>query len=709
MRAGLIMTTAMAGVLAGFGSAALAQTNQTSEDDTVDVIRVTSAPLGVAADEIAGAVEVVDRRHLEDNLAGSLADTIAHEPGVSTTYFGPAASRPVIRGLGADRVRVLSNGVGLIDASTNSPDHAVASEALEAEQVEILRGPAAIAYGGGAIGGVVNVIDGRIPEERAEEGLDGRFYTALTSVDEGETAAGQVRFNAGAFVFNLQALTRTADDYDIPGYAESDLYRMFEEAEHEAHEEESHEEDGHEEDEHPSGSVENSGLTFDMMSGGVSWVGENGFIGIGVRRSTSLYGVPGGHEHGGEEEDHDEHGDEDHEEDAHGHAGVRIDLEQTRYDLRGEWRDLGEHIERVRFSFGTGSYEHVELEGDEVGTRFTNDGWEGRLEARHTPRDIWGGLWEGAVGLQAFSRDFAAIGDEAYVPPSETSDWGVFLVERWDADNWGLEGGLRLERRELDTATDSRDFDTQSLSGSVFFRPVRDTFLAVTVSSAERAPTDVELFADGVHVATSSYERGDATMDVERAVSVELTARTTVSDWGVEASVFRAEYDGFIGAFATGAEEDGQPVYQYSQNDATLSGFEGRVEGPIGTFGDWDLDAEFTGEYVQGELDDGSNLPRLPPLTLSAGLTASTERQSVYLGTEWADVQNDTAAEEFKTQSYVLFNARYSVEPFEDRGLRLILEGRNLTDEEARLHTSFLKDQLPLPGRNFRAALVLDF
>ncbi|WP_233352749.1 TonB-dependent receptor [Maricaulis alexandrii] len=709
MRAGLIMTTAMAGALAGFGPAALAQTNQTSEDETVDVIRVTSAPLGVAADEIAGAVEVVDRRHLEDNLAGSLADTIAHEPGVSTTYFGPAASRPVIRGLGADRVRVLSNGVGLIDASTNSPDHAVASEALEAEQVEILRGPAAIAYGGGAIGGVVNVIDGRIPEERAEEGLDGRFYTALTSVDAGETAAGQVRFNAGAFVFNLQALTRTADDYDIPGYAESDLYRMFEEAEHEAHEDEGHEEDGHEEDEHPSGSVENSGLTFDMMSGGVSWVGENGFIGISVRRSTSLYGVPGGHEHGGEEEDHDEHGDEDHEEDAHGHAGVRIDLEQTRYDLRGEWRDLGEHIERLRFSFGTGSYEHVELEGDEVGTRFTNDGWEGRLEARHTPRDIWGGLWEGAVGLQAFSRDFAAIGDEAYVPPSETSDWGVFVVERWDADNWGLEGGLRLERRELDTATDSRDFDTQSLSGSVFFRPVRDTFLAVTVSSAERAPTDVELFADGVHVATSSYERGDATMDIERAVSVELTARTTVSDWGVEASVFRAEYDGFIGAFATGAEEDGQPVYQYSQNDATLSGFEGRVEGPIGTFGDWDLDAEFTGEYVQGELDDGSNLPRLPPLTLSAGLTASTERQSVYLGAEWADVQNDTAAEEFKTQSYVLFNARYSVEPFEDRGLRLILEARNLTDEEARLHTSFLKDQLPLPGRNFRAALVLDF
>ena len=679
MRAGWIVTTALAGVL--LTGVSEAQERPDTDDDTLDVIRVTSAPLGIAADEIAGAVEVVDRRHLEDNLAGSLADTIAHEPGVSTTYFGPAASRPVIRGLGADRVRVLSNGVGLIDASTNSPDHAVASEALEAQQVEILRGPAAIAYGGGAIGGVVNVIDGRIPEARAEDGLEGRFYAALTSVDDGETAAGQVRFNAGEFVFNLEALTRTAGDYSIPGYAESEIFRLFEEAEHEAETAGDPAHDHEDDEEHPSGTVENSGLTFDMMSGGVSWVGENGFIGVGVRRSTSLYGVPGGHAHGGEEDEHD-----DHEEDAHGHEGVRIDLEQTRYDLRGEWRDLGEHIERIRFSFGTGSYEHVELEGDEVGTRFTNDGWEGRLEARHTPRDVWGGLWEGAIGLQAFSRDFAAIGDEAYVPPSQTSDWGVFLVERWDADNWGLEGGLRLERRELDTATAHRDFDTQSLSASVFFRPVRDTFLAVTVSSAERAPTDVELFADGAHVATQSYETGNPALQVEAALSGELTARTTWQDWALEAAVFHAEYDGFIAAFATGAEQDGFAVYQYRQEDASLSGFEGRLEGPVGRLGNWDFDGELTGEYVNGELDDGSALPRIPPLSFTAGLTASTERQSVHVEAEWADVQDDTTAAEFKTQSYVLLSARYSVEPFDDRGLRIILEGRNLTDQDARLH-----------------------
>lgn len=691
-------STALLALVAGAGLATPVIAQEDGRD--ADVIVVTTSPLGVTADEIVGAVEVVDRRHLEDNLSGSLADTIAHEPGVSTTYFGPAASRPVIRGLGADRVRVLVNGVGLIDASTNSPDHAVASEALEAEQVEILRGPAAIAYGGAAIGGVVNVIDGRIPEARVEDDIEGRFYGSLTSVDDGETAAGRVRFNAGEFVISLEGLMRTAQPYDIPGFAESETFRLFEEAEEEH--EDDHDED-HEE-EHPYGTVENSDLDFNSASAGISWIGESGFIGVAFRQSNALYGIPGAHGHGEEE-----HHDDDHEEE-HGHeAGVRIDLEQTRFDLRGEWRDLGEHIERVKFSFGTGSYEHVELEGDEIGTRFTNDGWEGRVEARHVPIDFWGGMWEGAAGIQAFNRDFAAIGDEAYVPPSETSDWGLFLVERWDADRWGLEGGLRFERRELDTATDSRTFETASLSGSVFVRPVRDTFLAFTLSTSERAPTDVELFADGPHVASRTFEVGAPDLDVERAVSAELTARTQFADWSLEASVFRADYDGFIAAFATGAEEDGFPVFAYRQEDAVLAGFEGRLEGPIGEWAGWNFDGELTGEYVDATLDSGGNLPRLPPLSLSAGVSASRGGHDLHLEAEWADVQDNTAEGEFKSGSYVLFNARWSIEPFEDRGMRVILEGRNLTDTEARLHTSFLKDQLPLPGRNFRAALVLDF
>jgi len=675
-----------------------------------DVIVVTSSVLGTQADEVAGAVEVVDRRHIEENLAGSLADTIAHEPGVSTSYFGPAASRPVIRGLGADRVQVLVNGTGLIDASTASPDHAVSTEALEAEQVEILRGPSAIAYGGGAIGGVVNVIDGRIPSERADGPVDGRIYLGATSVDEGRTAAGRVRFNAGPFVFNIEALDRTAEDYDIPGYAESELFRLTEDEDHhdEARPSVAFDDDDHDHEEEAYGTVENTWLDFQAASIGASLVQDWGFIGIAYKSAESSYGVPG-HDH--------HHEDEDHEDmipamaaDAGEEIPPYIDMSQTRWDLRGDI-DLpgGLPLERVRFSLGVADYEHGEIEGGAVGTLFTNNGWEGRVEGRFTPVNLGAGTWEGAVGIQAFHRDFAALGDEAFVPASVTEDQGIFTVQRWDADRWGLEGGLRLERRDLTSPAGDRDFNTVSASGSVFFRPVRDQFFAVTLSRSERAPTDVELYADGPHPATGSYEVGDASLDVETATSIEFTARTPVFGGDLEASVFRADYDGFIGLFPTGAEQDGLPVYQFADVDAVFTGFEARFERELGQLHGWDLFGELTAEYVRGEIDGGGNLPLIPPLSISGGLTASTGRHDLYAGLEWADVQNDTAAFELKTQSYVLANARWTWQPFTDRDVRFILEGRNLTDEEVRVHTSVLKDRVPLPGRNFRAAIVYSF
>ena len=269
MRQHLLQASSAIILVALTSGASLAQ--ETSP--TPDVVVVTSGPLGLRADELVGSNDVVSQRELEDNLAGSLADTIAREPGVSTTFFGPAASRPVIRGLGADRVRVLANGVGLIDASTASPDHAVASEALEARRIEILRGPAAIAYGGGAIGGVVNVIDGRIPDE-ANDDFTGRFYGGYNTGNEGETAAGRIGFGVGALAFNLEMMTRNADDYRINGDAESQILQLFEEAEegddHDDHDD--HDDDDHDSEHGESGRVENSGLQFDTASLGVSWV-----------------------------------------------------------------------------------------------------------------------------------------------------------------------------------------------------------------------------------------------------------------------------------------------------------------------------------------------------------------------------------------------------------------------------------------------------
>ena len=669
-----------------------------------DQIIVTSSPLGVTTDEITGSVVVVSDEHIEDHLDGSLADTIAHEPGVSTSFFGPGASRPIIRGLGADRVRVLNNGVGLIDASSVSADHATATEALEAQQVEILRGPAAIAYGGGAVGGVVNVIDGRIPSEAPEDGVDGRVYLGATTVDDGTVAAGRARFGFGNFVFQLEGLTRKAGDYEIPGYAESAAQRALEEEEPEEGE---HEEEEHEEEE-AFGVVENSDLQFDTASAGLSWVGERGFFGASVKFSDANYGVPGHHPHEEHDEDHDDSAPlaAFMEEEGEDEEEVRIDLVQTRYDIRGEYRFADGAFDRFMISAGGADYKHVELEGGEIGTTYRSSGWEARAEARFAQR----GRWEGAIGLQVLDTDFESAGDEAFVPPSETSEFGLFAVQRYDAGDWGLEFGGRVENREIASRVADRDFDTQSVSASAFMRPNQDSFLAVTLSRSERAPTDVELFSNGAHLATQSFEVGDLDLDMETGTSVELTARHDfASGWAFEGALFHVDYDGFIEAFPTGAEEDELPVFEYRQEDASLTGFEARLDGPLGTHFGWDLAGELMAEYVDSELDSGGSLPRIPPFSFTAALDLDRGVHSGRLEAIYVDDASDNADFELPTDSYTLVNARYSVRPLEGQDLRLIVEGRNLGDEEARVNSSFLKDFLPLPGRNFRVGLSVGF
>ena len=436
-----------------------------------------------------------------------------------------------------------------------------------------------------------------------------------------------------------------------------------------------------------------------------------------MKTTDANYGVPGHHHHHEEDEhddDHDDHaalGDEDDHEDEHSEEEelVSIDLEQTRYDFRGELRDLGSVFDRVKFTAGIADYKHTEFEGDETGTVFENEGWETRLEAVQAERELGTGILDGAVGVQLSNRDFSAIGEEAFVPPSETDEWGLFVLQRWDTGQWGLEGGLRVENREIDTASQSRSFDTVSASGSVFFRPAERAFVAVTLAHSERAPTDVELFADGPHIATNAFEIGNSNIDTESALSLELSARFARGDWTFEGAIFTAEYDGFIEAFATGEEEDELPVFEFRQEDASLSGFEGRISGPVYSGDGWVVNSELTAEYVNGELDGGGNLPRIPPLTLSGGLELELSDHAFGVDVTWADVQDDVADFENKTQSYVLVDAGWTYTGLADQGLRFILQGRNLTDEEARLHSSFLKDQLPLPGRNVRAAVIFDF
>lgn len=634
-----------------------------------DIVVVTGVGPARTSDELIASTTVLSTEEVTDRLAGGLGDTLAGLPGVSSTAFGPGASRPIIRGLGAERVQVLANGIGVIDASAASPDHAVSSDPLGAERIEILRGPASLAYGGGAIGGVVNVIDGLIREDLPSEAFSGAVYGALSSADEGKQVAGRVVGAMGDFVGVLNGSWLDAKDIDIPGYALSASARQ--EAIN----------NGADPADFANGTLPNSAVENKSLSGGLTWVGDGAFLGGAVRRAENRYGIVAEDE-------------------------AFIDMEQTRYDLRGGISFDGP-IKSVKASGSVVDYEHTEFEAPgEPGTKFTNEGWEARIEAAHEPVD----LLDGSFGVQASHKDFAAIGDEALIGPTTTDATGVYVYETWDAGEWGVEGGLRFDNTDIDNIDfGKRGFDTwnASFGGHVHLGP--HLFLGASLASTQRAPTDLELFAEGPHPATAQYEVGDDTLGVEKGVNTEVSLRWEDDAFNISGSVYRFDFDSFVYLEDTGAVDPGSalPVFQYVQAGATFTGFELQADTQLGNaFGvDWKVDG--SADFVRARLDAGGNLPLIPPLTVNAGIEGEMNGVTGRISAQYAAKQDDIAAFETPTDSYFTVDARLGIEIAD--GVKLMLEGRNLTDEEVRLHASPLKDIAPMTGRNFRIAIRAEF
>ena len=637
-------------------------------DDRPEII--VTAPLeGSRIESLQGAT-TLDRQALINNLTGGLGETLSHTPGVSSTFYGAGASRPIIRGLGDDRVRVLQNGIGAIDASSASPDHAATADGIDAERVEVLRGAAALAYGGNAIGGVVNVLDQSIPTRAPEKAFGGEVLLGLSTVDEGAQGALGLTGAVGDFVVRLEAAKREGEDYDVPGFVRSAAARAADPIPDEVKD-----------------TAPNSFANYDAYSLGVSRLFDTGFVGVAVKRTETEYGLP---VEAGETE------------------GGRIELEQTRYETRGDWTlDLGVFT-RFDYALQYADYEHKELEPDgEVGTTFANEGFEARVEA-HT--SLLGDNLKGAVGLQLTDTDFSAVGEEAFITPTTTRDWGLFTVQRYDRGGWGLEGGLRVETRDHENAAfGDRDFTAVSGSIGAFARPADNWFAGATLARTERAPTAIELFADGPHAATQAFEIGDPNVDKEKALSLEGSLRRTGEAVSLELSVYRAEFDDFIAFTPTGAIEDDLPVFQVVQRDATFTGGEIFGSARLARFGGFTLRGDAALDYVRAEFDGAGDVPRIPPRSLTVGLNAETSLFNARVEAVDVAKQDDVATFETPTDGYTWVNARVALTPFADRDLRLLLDVRNITDEEARVHTSFLKDVLPRPGRSFRIALTTSF
>jgi iron complex outermembrane receptor protein len=643
----------------------------------IDEIFITASPLSRDRFDVVQGTSVLTGDRLAAALRPSIGETLSSQPGVSSTFFGPFASRPIIRGFDGDRIRVLFDGIGSIDAASVSPDHQTAGDSMGAERIEVLRGPATLLYGTSAIGGVVNIIDGRIPQEVPARGYHGHAIGGYgTNANERFVSGGADANVANGLMIHADGSWRKTGDYSIPGYASEEA-----------------------EEEGILGRVENTGGRTASGVGGASYVWENGVIGAAVQRFTSNYGVAGHSEH--HEEGEEGHEEEEHEDEAaHDETLVRIDLKRTRIDL-------GSFITTVRARAAFGDYQHQELEGADIGTTFTNEGWEGRLEAIHASL----GPLNGIFGIQYRTRDFAAVGDEAFTPPSETSQFAGFLLESAVIGRWRLEAGGRLEGTRISLQDGSRrKFTSAAASGSLAYEFATDTLIGATISWTERPPTAEELFSEGPHLATNQFERGNAALGEEQAVNFEVTLRRAVGPLTGSVSLYRTWYDRFIFAQETGAEEDELPVFQFTAVDARFQGLESEVtlqvidEPTYGVAFDAGLDVVRATNVTAGE-----PLPRIPPFRYRFGMEARWQALNGRIEVAGAAAQNRISPLETSTDGYTFLNARLGYKPFEDQEVQFVLQAQNLTNASGRPHTSFLKDIAPLPGRDVRLYLRVSY
>jgi iron complex outermembrane receptor protein len=677
-------------------------------------VSVTAAGTARSLAELIAPADVLSGDNLDFRREATLGETLKNQPGVASSSYGQGSSRPVIRAQAGDRIRILENGLDTGDVSSIGPDHAVSADPLSAESIEVVRGAATLLYGGNAIGGVVNISDGRIPEREADEPISGEVELFGGTVADQWGGRFRLDGGSGRFAWHADGFIRDADDYESPAehLLEEGEHHHDEGDEHD-HEGEDHDEDedhDHDEDVVGTGRVTNTFAESAGASVGLSYVADRGFIGIAFSGLDAEYGIPGHHHH--HEGDHDHDGDEHHDgegehegDDDHDHEGeeegdVYTKQEQRRIDIHGQLDRPTDGLRALRFRAGWRDYEHREIEGDEIGTRFTNEFTEIRAEALHEP--LWGVL-EGTVGLHWVDRDFAAAGDEAFVQPTTTNRLAAFIYEETPVEPVGVQFGLRFERQETDTVDptlSSREFDTFSASTGIAFEPTDSWRIGMTVSRAERAPTAEELYSDGPHAATRAYEIGNQDLNTEVGMGADLTIRYDVPRFVGTASFFATGYEDYIYLLETGEERDGFEVQQFVQADANFYGFELHGDYELLHLDPHHLHLEVGYDQVRAHLDEsGEALPRTPPARFRTGLVYRSERWTAHVEGVMVAEQDRVAEHEESTDGYTMLNASVGYRFFAGGLLHeVMLRGTNLTDEAAYNHVSFLKRQAPLPG-----------
>ena len=704
----------------------------------LEAVTVQGDPLNRSLNGIAQPVNVLTDEALDHAQRGTIGETLSQQPGIHNASYGAAVGRPVIRGLGGSRVKMMQNGIDSQDAGNVSPDHAVALDSDHADQIEILRGPAALVYGSDAIGGAVNVVDARIPLS-IEPGMRWEVGADVSSVDEGSGLKVLGEQATGRTALRVSASQRRQADYAIS-------------SDHQNHDDEHDEQDGH------TDKQANSDVLQQNAALGFAWRGDSVQMGIALATMNQAFGLPG-HEH---EEDHEGETAEEHAaHEAESEGDARVELKQVRADAQLDWQlpalSLGQlELDTLQWKIGVVDYEHTEGHGeedhDDAGagsveesagesaeeeahdhggdTRFERDSFESRLQLNYT---LWGQgqtRHNGVTGIQISQSDFSAVGGEAVVPPTQTEQLGWFALQNLSvSERLSLDLAVRLERsaHEVDrselesehlaecnldvTAIKDQTFTQASSSLGLVWHPHPDVQIRSSMSLAQRAPSAQELYTCGAHEATASFEIGNPDLTQEQARSLDLALSWLLHggfdgmehELTTDVNLYRADMQDFIYQQNLGSEIDGLDAYAYAQENALLQGYEANVNWlvngrwQVGVFAD-----QVRGEFTSGAQRDGY-VPRMPADRSGYQLGYHRPLWHVYVRHAHYAKQDRLADGETATEGFdlVTLGAHYLV-PLASSELALYAQLHNALDEDVRYHTSFVKDDVAQPGRNVR-------
>jgi iron complex outermembrane recepter protein len=657
--------------------------------------------------DMATPISVLTGEELSRRTEPTIGETLKNEPGVHANYYGPVASSPIIRGLDGPRVKVLSNGLDTGDVSRVGPDHTISADAITAEQIEVMRGPATLLYGSGAIGGVVNVVDNRIPRQLRDE-TETKIEARYSDVSSEQTLAVNHEGSQGHIAWHFDGYDRDTSDYAVPRFIndEGEVNTV----------------------------LANSWLNSRAINAGLSYINDNGLLGLSIGRLESDYGIPGHHNH-----------EEATMLTAEPEEAVFAQLRQNRTAISSEWYTPFSGIETLLVQAAYTDYQHQEIEDGNVGTTFKNQAVETRLSVEHLP--IAG--WHGLAGYHLQLADYQAIGEEAFTPDSKTTSHAIFTLEEKQFDTITVQLGARLEYSSMDAGNIKLDglppfdvvknFTSTSASAGAVWEFIPGFSWALAYSRSERAPSAAELYSNGAHIATSSYEVGllyqltddgditfaDGNIKKETANNLDLTFRRFSGDLTFTYNFFYNKvhnylYQADLGLtledlthdHADSTDNDAHftdnavPVYQYQQHDATLYGIEFEAKYQL----DNAQSLQVFADMVRAKLDNAGYLPRIPPVKTGLNYQYQAIQWSADIGVTRYANQHKVAANESSTNGYTLLDANINYDfRLSDIDLTAFVRATNLTDELAFVHSSFIKDDAPLPGRAITMGLRATF